>query len=48
MNPEPAANTGTVSVEPRTPAARAPVPPPRRPATGPSAAPPAGNPQRPQ
>ncbi|MEA2951552.1 MAG: hypothetical protein QOJ96_1072 [Alphaproteobacteria bacterium] len=50
MNPEPAANTGTVSVEPRTPASRAPVPPPRRPATGPISAPPAstGNPQRPQ
>jgi hypothetical protein len=46
MNPEPAANTGTVSVEPRTPAPRAPVPPPAKPRTAPPAA--AGNPQRPQ
>jgi hypothetical protein len=49
MNPEPTINTGTVSVEPRTPAARAPVPQPRRPATASPAAPPsASTPQRPQ
>ncbi|MEA2993266.1 MAG: hypothetical protein QOD40_2186 [Alphaproteobacteria bacterium] len=46
MNPEPAANTGTVSVEPRMPAPRAPVPPPAKPRTAPPAS--AGNPQRPQ
>jgi hypothetical protein len=50
MNPEPSANTGTVSVEPRMPAPRAPVPALRRPAAGAPAAPPAsaGTPQRPQ